>query len=63
MQQLGEEPRDLLVLARYHGQPYERIAETLGIEVGAVKTRVHRAMKQLRTAFFNLEDAPCTVKK
>jgi len=63
MQQLGEEPRVLLVLARYHGQPYERIAETLGIEVGAVKTRVHRAMKQLRTAFFNLEDAPCAVKK
>ena len=63
MQQLAEEPRDLLVLARYHGQPYERIAETLGIEVGAVKTRVHRALKQLRAAFFNLEDAPCAVKK
>jgi RNA polymerase sigma factor (sigma-70 family) len=63
LRQLAEEPRDLLVLARYHGQPYDRIAETLGIEVGAVKTRVHRAMKQLRTAFFNLEDAPCAVKK
>lgn len=63
MQQLGEEPRDLLVLARYHGLPYDRIAETLGIEVGAVKVRVHRAMKQLRAVFFRLEDAPCAAKK
>ncbi|HUR32645.1 MAG TPA: RNA polymerase sigma factor [Vicinamibacterales bacterium] len=63
LQQLAEEPRDLLVLARYHGLPYERIAETLGIEVGTVKVRVHRAMKQLRALFFRLEDAPCAVKK
>ena len=34
-----------------------------GIETGAVKVRVHRAMKQLRTLFFRLEDAPCDVKK
>ena len=51
------------MLARYHGMPYDRIADTLGIEVGAVKVRVHRAMKQLRAAFFRLEDAPCAVKK
>ena len=63
LQQLAEEPRDLLVLARYHGMPYDRIAETLGIEVGAVKVRVHRAMKQLRALFFRLEDAPCAAKK
>jgi len=63
MQQLDDEPRDLLVLARFHGLPYERIAETLGIEVGAVKVRVHRAMKQLRAVFLRLEDAPCAVKK
>lgn len=60
---LDDEPRDLLVLARYHAMPYDRIAELLGIEVGAVKVRVHRAMKQLRAAFFKLEGAPCTVKK
>jgi RNA polymerase sigma factor (sigma-70 family) len=63
LQQLPDEPRDLLVLARYHGVPYDRIAEMLGIEPGAVKVRVHRAMKQLRTLFFRLEDAPCAVKK
>ena len=60
---LSDEARDLLVLARYQGVPYERIADRLGIEVGAVKVRVHRAMKQLRTQFFRLEDAPCVVKK
>lgn len=61
--QLADEPRELLVLARFHGMPYDRIAELLGIEVGAVKVRVHRAMKQLRTLFFRLEDAPCAVQK
>jgi RNA polymerase sigma-70 factor (ECF subfamily) len=63
LQALAEEPRDLLVLARYQGMPYDRIAEMLGIEVGAVKVRVHRAMKQLRAVFFKLEDASCPVKK
>ena len=61
--QLPDEPRELLVLARYHCMPYDRIADLLGIEVGAVKVRVHRAMKQLRTVFFRLEDAPCAVRK
>jgi RNA polymerase sigma-70 factor (ECF subfamily) len=63
LQRLDDEPRDLLVLARYVGMPYDRIAETLGVEVGAVKVRVHRAMKQLRALFFSLEDAPCAVKR
>ncbi len=63
LRQLPDEPRDLLVLARYHGMPYDRIAETLGIETGAVKVRVHRAMKQLRALFFGLEDARCAIRK
>lgn len=63
LSQLPDEPRELLVLARYQGMPYDRIGELLGIEVGAVKVRVHRAMKQLRTMFFRLEDAPCAVQK
>lgn len=63
LRQLDEEPRDLLVLARYQGMPYDQIADLLGIEVGAVKVRVHRAMKQLRALFFRLEDARCAVKR
>jgi RNA polymerase sigma factor (sigma-70 family) len=63
LQELDDEPRDLLVLARYQRMKYDRIAELLGIEVGAVKVRVHRAMRQLRTLFFRLEDSRCAVKK
>lgn len=60
---MDEEPRDLLVLARFQGMPYDRIAELLGIEVGAVKVRVHRALRQLRDCYFRLEDTRCAVKK
>lgn len=63
--QLPEDQRELLVLARYRLMKYERIGELLGIETGAVKVRVHRAMKALREIFLRLtdEDRPCDVKK
>ena len=48
---LSEEQREALVLARYHGLPYEKIAETLGISEGAVKTRIFRAMEILKARF------------
>jgi RNA polymerase sigma-70 factor, ECF subfamily len=53
---LREDKRELLVLARYQDMKYEQIAEVLGIEVGAVKVRVHRAMRELRDVFFQLQD-------
>jgi len=48
---LSEEQREALVLARYHGMPYAEIAETLGISVGAVKTRIFRAVETLKARF------------
>ena len=48
---LSEEQREALVLARYHGLPYAEIAEVLGISVGAVKTRIFRAVEALKTRF------------
>ena len=48
---LSEEQREALVLARYHGMPYAQIAQTLGISVGAVKTRVFRAVETLKAHF------------
>lgn len=48
---LSEEQREALVLARYHGMPYAEIAETLGISVGAVKTRIFRAVETLKAHF------------
>src|SRR5262249_60483998 len=49
--ELSEEQREALVLARYHGMPYAEIAETLGISVGAVKTRIFRAVEALKARF------------
>jgi RNA polymerase sigma-70 factor (ECF subfamily) len=61
--QLREDKRELLVLARYRDLKYEQIAEILGIEVGTVMVRVHRALRELREIFLELRDEhPCDVK-
>jgi RNA polymerase sigma-70 factor (ECF subfamily) len=52
---LPEEKRELLLLARFGEMRYERIGELLGISVGAVKVRVHRALKELRKAYLLLD--------
>ena len=49
--ELSDEQREALVLARYHGMPYAEIAQTLGISVGAVKTRIFRAVETLKAHF------------
>jgi RNA polymerase sigma-70 factor (ECF subfamily) len=48
---LSEEQREALILARYHGLPYAEIASVLGISVGAVKTRIFRAVETLKHRF------------
>ena len=48
---LSDEQREALVLARYHGLAYAEIAEVLGISVGAVKTRIFRAVEALKNRF------------
>ena len=65
MQKLPEEKRELLILARYQELKYEQIADLLGVDVGTVKVRVHRAVKELREIFLKLsgEKASCNVKK
>lgn len=47
---LDPDKRELLLLARSGEMRYERIGELLGVSEGAVKVRVHRAMKELRAA-------------
>jgi RNA polymerase sigma factor (sigma-70 family) len=60
---LREDRRELIVLARYQGMKYEAIAALLGIETGAVKVRIHRAMKELREIFLGMPERPsCDVK-
>jgi RNA polymerase sigma factor (sigma-70 family) len=62
--QLPTDKRELLVLARYQELRYDEIAELLNIDVGTVKVRVHRALKQLREIFKDLsfEKNKCTTK-
>jgi RNA polymerase sigma factor (sigma-70 family) len=62
---LPEDKREILILARYEEMKYETIAAALQIEVGAVKVRVHRALRELRALFLKMagEEAKCDVKK
>lgn len=45
---LGEEHREVFVLAQVESLKYQEIAEILGIPVGTVKSRMHAAVRQLR---------------
>ena len=51
---LPEDKREVLVLSRYHDMRYEEIARVLRCEVGTVKVRVYRALKELREHFCEL---------
>jgi len=45
---LSEQHRSILVLREMEGCDYETIAEILGLPVGTVRSRLHRARSQLR---------------
>jgi len=48
------EKRELLVLSRFQNLKYSEIAQVLDCEIGAVKVRVYRAMRELSQIFFEL---------
>jgi RNA polymerase sigma factor (sigma-70 family) len=52
--QLPESSRELLILARFQEMEYEDIAELYGISLGAVRTRVYRAIQELRELYLHL---------
>jgi RNA polymerase sigma factor (sigma-70 family) len=52
--QLSVDKREVLVLSRYQGLKYEEIANILGCEVGTVKGRVFRAIRELSETFAQL---------
>ena len=54
LQQLAQDKREVLVLSRFHNLRYEEIARILQCEVGTVKVRVYRALKELRGRFCEL---------
>ena len=45
---LTEEHRLILILREIHGLSYDEIAETLGLELGTVRSRLHRARAEIR---------------
>ena len=53
---LPVEGREVLVLSRYELKTYEEIAGALGCSVGAVKVRVHRAIKRLREIYMEMAE-------
>jgi RNA polymerase sigma-70 factor (ECF subfamily) len=55
LHRLPVDKRELLVMARFGALGYREIAETLGTTVGAVRVRVHRALKELRQIYLAIE--------
>lgn len=51
VEQMPEHLREVLVLGYYHQFPYKEIAETLGIPLGTVKSRLHAAVAHFATAY------------
>jgi RNA polymerase sigma factor (sigma-70 family) len=54
LMRISEDKREVLILSRFQDLKYEEIAQLLGCEVGTVKTRVHRALQELRQVFQQL---------
>jgi RNA polymerase sigma factor (sigma-70 family) len=55
LMQMPEEKREILILSRFQELKYDEIARLLGCELGTVKTRIHRAIQELRQNFKQLE--------
>lgn len=52
--ELPLDKREVLILSRFELRKHSEIAEALDCSVGAVKVRVHRALKQLREIYREL---------
>ena len=57
---LSDEKREVLVLSRFQELKYEEIAHMLDCEVGTVKVRIHRALRELRAIFERLSSGKST---
>ncbi len=52
---LSQEQREILILTRFQQMKYEEVATVYGITVANVKVKVHRAIKELRSKYLELE--------
>jgi RNA polymerase sigma factor (sigma-70 family) len=55
LESLPDDKREVLVLSRFHDLKYQEIASILKCEIGTVKVRVYRALKELREKFSELQ--------
>jgi len=55
LMKMPEDKKEVLILSRFQGLKYEEIARLLGCEVNTVKTKVHRALRELRETVHRLE--------
>lgn len=56
LDRLETEKRDLILMARDESRGYRELARTLGISLSSLKVKVHRAMKELKTIYRELEN-------
>ena len=57
LHQLSDEQREVIVLTRFQQLKYKEVAQLMNITEGAIKVRVHRAIKELREIYLKMEDA------
>jgi RNA polymerase sigma-70 factor (ECF subfamily) len=63
IEQLPAEFRMVVVLAFYEGFAYQEIADILGIQVGTVKSRLHRGRKMLQKLLWQYAKDRTSVKE
>jgi RNA polymerase sigma-70 factor (ECF subfamily) len=56
LSRLSSEHRVVLVLKDMEGQKYEEMAEALGVPIGTIRSRLHRARLELREVLEQLEE-------
>ncbi len=56
LENIPAQDRELINLSRFQGMKYEDIAEITGTTVGAIKVKMHRAIKKLRDHYFQKAD-------
>ena len=62
MQRLDDAGRAIVVLHYFLGLPLTDVAATLGVPIGTVKSRLHRALGEMRIAVGAKPSAPSPAK-
>ena len=55
LQKLSPEKREILVLSKFKELKYKEVGEIIGCSEGAARTKVHRALNELKEVFLTLE--------